>query len=90
MLCRIRALVRTRRNHLAESSLLGEPLSSESSDGVPTELHHPRLSLDVGRYSPRDNVRLVAEPELVLERHFALEEPLLDLVGAMRESFLPV
>lgn len=72
MLRRIRILIDLLRDLLAQPRLLGKPLASEPSDGMPADLNSAQLPVDVG-LAGGDHVGLVAETEGVLERELAFQ-----------------
>lgn len=75
MLRRIRVLIDLLRDLLAQPRLLGKPLASEPSNGMPADIDGAQLPVDIslaGRY----HVGLVAEAEGLLDHDLALQRSL--------------
>lgn len=82
MLGWIRITVNLLGDHFTQSSLLGEPFASQSTDGMPANLDPAQIAVDVG-FARWDDVWLLSQADGVLQHRFGLNKLVMASVQAL-------
>jgi hypothetical protein len=70
MLRRVRIFIRLLGNEFTELRLFREPLAGETADGMPSDFHQAKVSMDIGFGSLRNDVGFGTQADGVFEREF--------------------